>query len=293
MSRARLVLLTVGALLAFAGNSLLCRVALRGGAMDPASFTALRIVSGASVLWLVQRSRGQSVLGSGSWRSAFALFVYAAAFSFAYLSLTAGTGALLLFAAVQATMIFAGLRSRERLRPLQIVGLLFAFGGLVLLLLPGLAAPPLAGALLMLSAGVAWGVYSLRGRSANDATAATAGNFLRAAVFALLLSIVCARWMRIAPAGAAFALLSGAVTSGLGYVIWYAALPRLRAITAASVQLSVPVLTAAAGILFLGEMMTGRFLCAAGAVLGGIALVVLEKRRATAAEAHPCDGTPP
>ncbi len=263
---------------AFAGNSLLCRAALRGMTIDAASFTSIRIVSGALVLWLILQARGHAIRQAGSWWSALALFVYAAAFSFAYLSLSAGTGALLLFAAVQATMILWGLRKRERMHTRQAVGLALALAGLVLLLLPGLTAPPLGGALLMLSAGVAWGAYSLRGKRAGDPTNATGGNFIRAAPMALALSVLFFPWAHLGRAGVLYAIISGAITSGLGYVIWYAALPGLKAVSAASVQLSVPVLTAIAGILFLGESITLRFVIAAVAVLGGIALVVLEKR---------------
>jgi drug/metabolite transporter (DMT)-like permease len=193
------------------------------------------------------------------------------------LSLSAGTGALLLFAAVQATMILWGLRRREQLHARQVIGLALACGGLVLLLLPGIAAPPIAGSTFMLSAGVAWGVYSLRGKGVTDALAATAGNFVRAVPFALLLGVAFATSAQFSGAGLSYALISGALTSALGYVIWYAALPALSAISAASVQLSVPVLTALAGILLLGEAITTRFVFAALAVLGGIALVVLRR----------------
>ncbi len=270
-------------MIAFAGNSLLCRAALRSLSIDAASFTALRLVSGAVVLWLIVRFRSGNSLRAGSWPSALALFVYAAAFSFAYLTLPAGTGALLLFAAVQATMILWGLRRGEPLHLRQAIGLAVAFAGLVLLLLPGLSAPPLAGSLLMLSAGVAWGAYSLRGKGVDDPIGATAGNFLRAAPMGLLLSAVWLSSAHFDRAGILCAVISGGITSGVGYVIWYAALPALKAASAASVQLSVPVLTAVAGILFLGEALTVRFVVAAVAVLGGIALVVLEKRRVPAA----------
>jgi drug/metabolite transporter (DMT)-like permease len=273
----RVFLLTVLAMAAFAGNSLLCRAALRGMNIDAASFATVRIVSGALALWLILRMRGGSARDSGSWPSAVALFVYAAAFSFAYLSLPAGTGALLLFAAVQATMILWGVLKRERLHLRQVCGLVLAFGGLVLLLLPGLSAPPLAGSVSMLSAGVAWGVYSLRGKGVADATAATAGNFLRAAPMTLVLSAAFISWAQLNRTGVIYAIISGAITSGLGYVIWYSALSGLKAVSAASVQLSVPVLTACAGILFLGESLTLRFVVAATAVLGGIALVVLRR----------------
>ena len=281
MSPARILSLTVLAMAAFAGNSLLCRLALKNTAIDPASFTALRLASGALVLWLVGRaqSRGASARsGAGNWLSALALFAYAAGFSFAYVSLPAGTGALLLFGAVQATMIGHGLARGERFRPPQLAGLGLAFVGIVGLLLPGLSAPPLAGALLMIGAGAAWGVYSLRGRGAGDPTRVTAGNFLRAAPLALVLSLFMLKSASLDAAGTWLAIASGALTSGIGYAVWYGVLPALKATTAATVQLSVPVLAALGGVAFLGEPVTLRLALASGAILGGIALVVLQKR---------------
>jgi drug/metabolite transporter (DMT)-like permease len=220
---------------------------------------------------------------SGNWISALALFAYAVAFSFAYVDLAAGTGALLLFGAVQATMILWGFRKGERLHAIQIAGLVVAVAGLVVLVFPGLSAPPLIGSILMLSAGVAWGVYSLRGKTAGDPIAATSGNFLRAVPFAALVSIVMIRQARLDSLGVVYAFISGAITSGLGYVIWYAALPGLKAASAATVQLSVPVLAATGGILLLGEPITLRYAIASVAVLGGIFLVVIEKRSASSA----------
>lgn len=280
MSPLRIVLLTVVTMLAFAGNSLLCRVALKETGIDAASFTSIRLVSGALVLWLIVRALRADRSGSGNWVSAAALFAYAAAFSYAYLSLTAATGALILFGAVQATMIGRGLAAGERFAPLQVLGLVLALGGLVGLLLPGLSAPPLGGALLMLAAGVAWGVYSLRGRGAGDATRATAGNFLRAVPFALLLSLLTLDAAAVDVAGFAYAVASGALASGIGYAIWYTVLPALKATQAATVQLSVPVIAAAGGVAFLGEALSLRLVLASVAILGGIALVILEKRRA-------------
>lgn len=263
---------------AFAGNSLLCRLALKQTSIDAASFTSIRIISGAMALWLIVRIRKEPRGKAGSWPSALALFAYAAAFSFAYISLPAGTGALLLFGAVQATMILWALRRGERPRWQQSLGLVLALGGLVALVFPGLSAPPFAGSLLMLAAGVAWGVYSLRGKNAGDPAAATAGNFLRAVPLAVVLSVVLLPWARLDRAGMGYAALSGAFASGVGYAIWYTALPSLKAASAATVQLSVPVLAAAGGILFLGEPVTLRFLLASVAVLGGIALVMIERR---------------
>ena len=284
MSLTRTFILTVLAMTAFAGNSLLCRLALKNTGIDAASFTAIRLVSGALVLWLVTRQFRLGQPGKGNWLSALALFAYAAAFSFAYTSLPAGAGALLLFGAVQATMIGYGLWSGERLQPVQTAGLALALGGLSGLLLPGASAPPLAASGLMIGAGMAWGIYSLRGRGAGDPTRVTAGNFLRAAPFALAFSLgvflVNEQGASFDAAGFAYAALSGAVTSGLGYAIWYTALPALKAVTAATVQLSVPVIAALGGIALLGEPVTLRLVLASGAILGGIALVVLQKRRA-------------
>ncbi len=277
MKPTRLLILTLLAMLAFAGNSLLCRAALKDLAVDAASFTFIRIVSGAIALAIIMQMRRTSAQKAGSWISACALFAYAAAFSFAYNTLSAGTGALLLFGAVQATMILGGLRRGEQLSAGQIFGLVLALGGLVWLLSPGLSAPPLGGSLLMLSAGVAWGVYSLRGKREKNPAQATAGNFLRAVPFAAALALIFLPSAHADREGLCYAVLSGALASGAGYVIWYIALTGLKAASAASVQLSVPVLAATGGILLLSEPLNLRFLLASGAVLGGIALVLLEE----------------
>jgi len=287
MSPWRTVLLTALALAAFAGNSPLCRAALRDTQIDAASFTAIRIASGAIALWLIVRLRASPKARAGSWPSALALFAYAAAFSFAYLSLTAATGALLLFGAVQATMIGAGIARGERLSTPQWLGVVVAGAGLVGLLLPGLTAPPLGGALLMIAAGIAWGVYSLRGRAPAaatvDPTVANAGNFARATPMALALLGIALLWpqeaVRFDATGAGYALASGALTSGLGYAVWYAALRGLTATRAAIVQLSVPPLAAAGGVLLLGEILTPRLVLASVLILGGIAVAVLGHRR--------------
>jgi drug/metabolite transporter (DMT)-like permease len=285
MKSTRVFILTLLAMIAFASNSLLCRAALKQTTVDAASFTFVRIFSGAAALWLILKMRHASGLADdrrihGSWFSALALFAYAAAFSFAYVDLSAGTGALLLFGAVQATMILWGLHKGERLDALQIVGFIVAVTGLVVLVFPGLSAPPLIGSILMLGAGVAWGIYSLRGKGEKNPASVTAGNFVRAVPFAAVVSIVFIRWLRVDIAGVSYAIISGAITSGLGYVIWYSPLPGLKAASAATVQLSVPVLAATGGILLLGEPLTLRYLLASTAILGGIALVVLEKNRA-------------
>ena len=268
-------------MLAFASNSLLCRVALKDTAIDAASFTAIRLVSGALILAILLRLRGVRPTAGGSWPMAAMLFAYAAFFSFAYRDLTAATGALLLFGAVQLTMMGYGLWQGERVRGLNLAGLVVALAGLIGLLLPGLSAPPPLAAVLMLAAGAAWGAYSLLGRGAGDPTAATAGNFLRTTPLAalLLLAALAARdgAESVDRVGAFYAVLSGAVTSGLGYVLWYAALPGLRATSAATIQLSVPAIAAIGGAVLLAEPLTGRLVLASVAILGGIALTIHRK----------------
>lgn len=266
-------------MIAFAGNSLLCRYALNQTTIDPASFTVIRLLAGAAMLWLIVGFRGGPPSSGGNWASALALFVYAAGFSFAYTSLPAATGALLLFGSVQVTMVAHGLWRGERLRRWQSAGCILAFAGLVGLLLPGLAAPPLEGAVLMLAAGVAWGVYSLRGKGGADATSATAGNFLRTIPIAVVLLPWMVQHMPLDMAGVWCAIASGVLASGIGYAIWYAALPWLRAATAATVQLSVPVLTAIGGVALLAEPLSLRLVLSSLAVLGGICLVILQRRQ--------------
>ena len=279
MSPSRAAALTAAAMVAFAGNSLFCRLALRDTAIDPAAFTAIRILAGAAVLVAIAVSTGRRPMKAGSPVSATALFVYAIFFSFAYLSLPAGTGALVLFAAVQATMIGRAFVLGERFRPIQSFGLMLAVVGLVVLALPGLGAPDPLAAAAMTVAGIAWGIYSLRGRSAGDPLAATAGNFLWAVPMALAVLPLAAGHLSLNPAGIGWALASGGLASGLGYAIWYAALPALSATTAATVQLSVPPLAAVLAVATLGEAATPRLVVASCAVLGGIALVILWRRR--------------
>ena len=274
----RLLVLTLLTMIAFAANSILCRQALEATAIDPATFTGIRLVSGAATLWLIVRIRTGGNALAGSWPAAFSLFAYAAAFSFAYVSLGAGMGALVLFGAVQATMILYGLARGERFAPLQTAGLLLALGGLVALLLPGATAPDWAAASLMTLAGIAWGAYSLIGRGSTQPLAATAGNFLRACAFGLLLSVASLGLFTWDARGAVLAVLSGAVASGLGYAIWYTVLPALRATQAATVQLSVPVIAATGGVLLLGERLSLRLVLCSVAILGGIALVLHARR---------------
>ncbi len=287
MNPSRLIALTILAMLAFAGNSLLCRLALAQTGIDAASFTTIRLASGALVLWLLTQRRRTIHGSAGNWWSALALFVYAAAFSFAYVSLPAASGALLLFGSVQVTMIGIGFYKGERLRPPQIAGYALALAGLVGLLLPGISAPAPFGAALMLASGIAWGVYSLRGRGAGDPALVTAGNFLRAAPIALVLSAIMLSQARFDAVGIAYAVASGALTSGLGYIVWYTALPRLSATRAAIVQLSVPVIAALGGVLLLGEAISLRLLLASVAILGGIAIAIRPRPANPASPVNP------
>ncbi|WP_114238273.1 DMT family transporter [Dyella sp. C9] len=274
--------LTTVAMLAFAANSLLCRFALQRRQIDPVSFAAIRLVSGAIMLALIVRLRpARSSSRRADWIAATMLFAYVGFFSFAYLTLPAGTGALILFGAVQLTMLSAGLRSGEKFGAVAWLGFALAVAGLFYLVSPGIAAPPFLGALLMAIAGIAWGVYSLRGRSLTDPLAATAGNFARAV---LLTPVLCLPFIINAPAyahaaGVTLGMASGALTSGIGYVIWYAALSRLSAMRAATVQLLVPLFTAFGGVVFLSEAITLRLVAASAAILGGIALVMSSRSR--------------
>lgn len=269
--------LTALAMLAFAGNSLLCRLALKQSAIDAASFTSVRLIAGAVTLGLIVHFRGSAKPAAGDWVSASALFVYAAGFSWAYISLPAGTGALLLFGAVQITMIGYGVWRGERLRPAQTLGLLAACGGLIVMLLPGAHAPPWRGSVLMLCAGVAWGVYSLRGRSARNPLGVTAGNFWRASVMTLAMSGLLLRSAELDAAGVAYAVASGALASGVGYAIWYTAIRGLAATSAASVQLTVPVIAALGAVVLLGEPITLHLVVTSVIILGGVALVIVNR----------------
>lgn len=268
------------ALLAFAANSILTRLALGGGLLDAPSFTAVRLVAGAAMLSLLAGRRLKGA--AGGWVSGLALFAYAAPFSFAYGRIGAGVGALILFGAVQLTMISWGLVRGERPGPLLWTGFALAVGGLAALTLPGASRPDLAGAGCMAAAGVAWGVYSLRGRSAPDPVAANARNFLWASLWAALPVLALLRPETATPKGLLLAAVSGAVTSGLGYAVWYRALRGLGAVKAAVVQLPVPVLTALGAVLFLGEPVTGRLAGAGAAVLAGVALVLASRTRPAA-----------
>jgi drug/metabolite transporter (DMT)-like permease len=287
--------LTAAALAAFASNSVLCRVALRRGLADAATFTGARLASGAIALVLILAlSAGGPRRPAGSWRSATALFVYAAPFSFAYLRLTTATGALILFGTVQATMIGRDFLRGSRPGRYEIVGLAVAIAGLVALTAPGLAAPDPLGAALMGMAGVAWGTYSLLGRGVGDPLAATTGNFLRSLAFAAPLVLAAFGTWNLTLPGVALAVASGALASGVGYATWYAALRGLTATRAAIVQLVVPALAAGAGVIVLGETVSLRLLFAGTTILFGVGLAILgpKRVRALAAPAVQARGQP-
>jgi drug/metabolite transporter (DMT)-like permease len=274
-------LLTVLALIAFAANSIFARLALGEPSIDPARYTTVRLLSGAATLWLVGRFRQTEISApsDGSWTAAAMLFLYAATFSFAYISLTTGTGALILFAAVQITMIAVGLYGGERPSTLHWLGLLIAIAGLVYLVSPGVTAPSAAGSLLMGTAGVAWGVYSILGRGVTSPVHATAGNFLRTVPLTLIVLLLCSSSIAITSEGFLWAALSGSITSAIGYVIWYAALPRLTATLAATVQLLVPAVAALGGGVFLSEHITLRLILSGTVIFTGVGLAICSGRK--------------
>lgn len=279
--KALIILLTTLAMIAFASNSLLNRFALGQNTIDPVSYTTIRLVSGTAMLVLIaslQRKRNQPLL-RGSWVSAGFLFLYAITFSFAYLSLTAGTGALILFGSVQVTMIIFALRSGERPHILEWVGLFLALGGLVYLVFPGLSAPSPTGSALMTVAGIAWGFYTIRGRGSQNPLGDTAGNFVYSVPMILVVLLISLKAVSLSPQGLMYATLSGALASGVGYVIWYAALRGLTTTRAATVQLSVPVIAAWSGVVFLAENVSARLLLAGTLILGGIALAVSSRTK--------------
>ena len=281
---------TALAMIAFAANSLLARMALGGALIDAISFTTIRLVSGAVLLALLllarQRNGVRASRAPGTWPSAIMLLAYALAFSLAYLRLDAATGALILFASVQGTMIGTGLARGDRPTGPELAGLVIAATAFFYLLLPGLHTPDLEGSLLMMLSGIAWGVYSLRGRGSADPLGDTAGNFIRSAlIMTLLATLVISAFaggpaiLHAAPLGIGLGIVSGAVTSGLGYVIWYRALPSLTTTQAATVQLSVPIIAAAGAVAFLSEMLTLRLMIASICILGGVGLAILSRQR--------------
>lgn len=276
INKIRLSLLLLLTLICFAGNSLLCRLALRSEAIDPVTFTLIRLLSGAIILCFIVWVKRTSSNISGSWRSGVSLFVYAAAFSWAYVNLTSATGALILFTCVQSTMIISGFLKGERLTSRQIVGCLIAISGLIILLFPGLSTPAPGSAALMAMAGIAWGIYSLMGRSQTKPIESTTGNFLRALPFAIVIGILALQQLHISNYGLVLAVLSGAITSGLGYAVWYSVLPSLSATSASIVQLSVPILATLGGAMFLGEVITLQIILSSFLTLFGIGLAIIK-----------------
>ena len=277
--RPNTIALTMAAMVAFAANSVLCRLALGAGLIDAASFATVRTVAGAVILGVILLLRPDKAGAKPDWRSILTLYLYMVFFAFAYLSLSAGTGALVLFGAVQLTMFIVALRSGEHFSPASWAGLVLAITGLVYLVSPGVTAPDPLGAGLMAVAGVAWGSYSLVGRSAGDPTEATAWNFIYAVPLVVVTSLVFIGDIQISPAGAGYAVASGAIASGIGYVIWYAALRGLTATSAATVQLSVPIIAAIGGVILMSEEVTLRLVVASVATLGGVALVLTQRNR--------------
>jgi drug/metabolite transporter (DMT)-like permease len=275
------VIITAFTLFAFAANSLLGRTALGGHLIDPVSFTTIRLVSGALVLIPISRLFGKSKthqMKKGSWGSGFALFVYAAAFSLAYVKLSTGMGALILFMSVQVTMIGAALKSGENLKPVQWVGLAAAIGGFIYLVLPGISAPDPLGGLLMGVSGIAWGVYSIRGKKIKAPVAMTAGNFTRSVPLAIIASAVVFSTIHLEPLGILLAVISGIVTSGLGYVLWYKVLHSLTTTQASALQLTVPIIAALGGVIFLSEQVSVRLIIASVLILGGVALSIVKRK---------------
>jgi drug/metabolite transporter (DMT)-like permease len=266
---------TTVAMIAFASNSILCRLALAPGAIDAPTFTTVRLVSGAATLLLIALSTGRANRrGAGNWISGAMLFIYAICFSLAYIDLSIATGALILFCAVQITMIIAAIVTGERPQPLQWLGLLAALGGVTYLVSPGLEAPSPSGSVLMTASGVAWGIYTLRGRGSADPISATTDNFVRAVPFILIVGVAMLGGAHATRRGVILAVGSGALTSGIGYVVWYMALRGLTATRAATVQLTVPVIAALGGVLFMSEAISLRLAVATAAILGGVGLVL-------------------
>ena len=267
-------------MIAFAANSVLCRLALGDNTIDAASFTIIRLVSGAFTLMLIlaisnKAARTNSTPSKGSWLAGLMLFLYAVTFSYAYISLDTGTGALILFGSVQITMIIVTLITGTRLHLTEWLGVTIAFGGFVYLMLPGAMMPSLSGFILMTTAGIAWGFYSLKGRGSSNPLSDTTFNFIRTIPFIIITAIIAFTYLQLSPFGITMAVLSGALASGVGYTIWYIALGGLSRTQAAVVQLSVPVIAAMGGIVFASEMLTKRLILSSVLILSGILMVVL------------------
>ena len=267
------------ALIAFAANSVLCRLALGNGAIDASSFTGIRLLAGAIALFTILSIKGSNKGASskGSWTASLSLFLYAITFSYAYLSVDTGTGALILFGSVQITMIMLSLISGTRLHLIEWSGVILAFTGFIYLILPNITTPSITGFILMTVSGVSWGIYTLKGRSSKNPLMDTTYNFLRTIPFIALLAVFTLQNMNYSTEGIVLALISGAITSGAGYTIWYIALGGLSSTQAAVIQLSVPVIAAIGGVIFVSEVITMRLVISAAIVLSGILMVVLGK----------------
>jgi Predicted permease, DMT superfamily len=275
------VILTGMALVAFAANSVLCRLALGEGAIDASSFTTIRLLSGALALFVIisiaNDRRSQDITSKGSWLASLMLFIYAATFSYAYLSLDTGTGALILFGSVQITMILLTVIGGTRIEVAEWAGLCIAFAGFIYLILPGVSAPSMRGFILMTLAGVAWGSYTLLGQRSENPLLDTSYNFFRTVPLVVLLTLLTLKQASLSTEGIVLALTSGVITSGIGYTIWYIVLRNLSSTQAAVLQLSVPVIAAGGGVLFVFEAITPRLLIASILVLGGILMVIMGK----------------
>lgn len=280
-STVKIAILSMLALIAFASNSIICRLALRDDVIDASSFSVIRLLSGAAALWVILYFSGyrKKPEYNGSWTSAIMLFLYAFAFSFAYIELDAGIGALILFGVVQVTMLLTGIVKGERPHPMQYIGLILAIGGLFYLVSPGLGSPPVISSGLMAIAGIGWGVYSLRGRGNNHPMAVTTDNFIRTIPFAVLAGLVFLPQVHITSPGFIWAVISGAITSGIGYIIWYSALRGLTRTRAAIIQLSVPVIAAFGGVILLSEDITLRLILSGLLTLGGVALAIINREK--------------
>ncbi len=269
------------ALIAFAGNSLICRIALKEGAIEPAMFTSIRLLSGAIALILIVSitKKSDTTNSKGSWFSAAMLFIYAATFSYAYVSLETGTGALFLFGTVQITMIAYSLLCGNKMSIIEWLGVMLALSGFIYLMLPGAKAPSLSGFILMTVCGIGWGIYSIRGKTTKHPLHDTAFNFLRTIPFLLLLLYFVLQENNFTSKGVGLALFSGVITSGLGYIIWYSALKGLTTVQASIVQLFVPVLAGLGGLIFVNEVISFRLFVSALLILGGILLLIIKKKR--------------
>ena len=275
------IIYTSLALIAFAANSVLCRKALGEGKIDAAGFTIIRLLSGSLILFIILNlpKRKKTVKSNGNWFSSMMLFLYAVCFSFAYITLDTGTGALIAFAVVQITIISQALFSGHRLSALEIFGTIMAFAGFVYLVFPELNTPTIKGFILMTISGVGWGMYTIRGQGSINPLNDTAFNFIRTIPFVLVLFVLSIKYINLSFEGVLLALISGAITSGIGYTIWYLALMGLSKIQSAVVQLLVPIIAAFGGVIFMNEVIGSRLSISSMLILGGILVVLIGKNR--------------